>query len=1184
MSSSAIRAGRAFVELFADDSALVRTLRRAEAKVVQFGTNIQSIGRRLTMLGLSASIPFAASMRVFSSFDDQMRTVQAVTGATGAEFDKLTEKAKLLGRTTSFTTAQVASGMVELGRAGFAPDEVDTAIAGMLDLARATGTDLAIATEIAGNTLRRFNLDANEMTRVSDVLTATANLSAQTLVDLGESLKDSGPLASAYGMSLEELCKTLGALANFGIKGSMAGTTMKNIMTRLADPKIQKQFDELGVSVSKMGKMRNVADILSDVGKAVESLPTDKKLAIFKDLFGLRAIAGGAKLTVAEFKRLNDGIDASAGRSRQTAKDMDAGIGGSFRMLWSAIEGVAIAVGEALAPSLQKLTDYFTAATSGLVEYITKNKELIVRSAKIVSIITGIGIGLLALGGMFIGVGKTIGIIATSIASVANIALAGISLISGAVNVLTFIIGGIAIAFTTVVSGLGVVFGGITSALTAALSGLAVIGTTVFSAIAAMVAALVSPIGLVVIALAAVGGAAYLVEQNFSAISNIVAAVFNGIVSAIRNVLTAVYAFLNQFVEFKILFTVVQLAVSGIKILGQTFLWLGQNIAVPVIRSIANIFVWLGRQVVNIGAGIVSSIVSVFSRIAGFIGTVFGGMISIVRNIFTNIVAVSGSVFSTIGQVLSPILTIVSTVFHGAVRMMSGFISVLKNVAGWVGALARSFFVVEAGVQVFSLLSRAVSGLVGLFATAARGIIATLFTIVQNIPAIVAGIVRFFAAVPGFILSAFRAVPQIIGGVFAAAFSIVRNVISGIGNVLSGVVSLMSGMWNGLTGVFSKVFETLGSIVSGFGNFFIGAFANVGTAVNWLREMFGSLCSFATETFGAITAALGRGDIEAAIQVIWASIKLIWVKGSTSLLSTWYWLTETLQTAWANCVFKIAELLTAAWFGVQEFWTETVYTMSTLWVEFSNGVVSAWKTAEQSIAQGIGYIIAKMQGLDPNEMANIISEDYNRQAQQRENEKSNALSSIQQQRDNKMSSLKTEKEGTLNALQSDFERNSENRRTDYDAKIAAQEAELQSAKNAYNEAINNAKNPVKPEGAEEPESLTDRLKAKVEETIKGFKANTDLDSKVSVSGSFSAAAIQSMGYGSSMDRVAKATEKSEKHLEKLVNKNDKPDKQPTKQQDEDEDYDGDDLAVRELKQQTRFLRDISERGLSSKFA
>jgi len=279
----------------------------------------------MATLGLAASTPFAISMKIFSSFDDQMRTVKAVTQATGKEFDMLTEKAKLLGRTTSFTTAQVAAGMVELGRAGFSPKEIDSAIAGMLDLARATGTDLATATEIAGNTLRRFNLDASEMTRMSDVLTATANLSAQTLTDLGESLKDSGPLASAYGMTLEELCKTLGALANFGIKGSMAGTTMKNIMTRLADPNIQAQFKSLGVEVSRLGKMRNVADILSDVGEAVTDLPTDKKLAIFKELFGLRAIAGGAKLTVAEFQRLNEGIDAAAGRARATAKEMDAG-------------------------------------------------------------------------------------------------------------------------------------------------------------------------------------------------------------------------------------------------------------------------------------------------------------------------------------------------------------------------------------------------------------------------------------------------------------------------------------------------------------------------------------------------------------------------------------------------------------------------------------------------------------------------------------------------------------------------------------------------------------------------------------------------------------------------------------------------------------------------------------------
>jgi hypothetical protein len=360
-------------------------------------------------------------------------------------------------------------------------------------------------------------------------------------------------------------------------------------------------------------------------------------------------------------------------------------------------------------------------------------------------------------------------------------------------------------------------------------------------------------------------------------------------------------------------------------------------------------------------------------------------------------------------------------------------------------------------------------------------------------------------------------------------------------------------------------------------------FNNIGTAVDWLRQQFGSLCSFVTETFGAIAAALGRGDIEAAIQVIWASIKLIWVKGATSLLSTWYWVIETLQTAWANCVFKISELLTTAWFGVQQIWTDSVYTMQTAWIQFTNGIKQAWDYVSTAIAQGIGWIMAKMMGLDPNEMAATITEDYNNRTNQRQDTSQSSIDQLAGQRNEKIAALESEKQGTLDILKQDFEKNAGVRNAAYEAKLAAQEQELTSAKATYDEAINRAKNPVIPEGTQ-PESLQDRLQSKVDEVMRGFKTNTDLESKVSVSGSFSAAAIQSMGAGSSIDRVAKATEKSEKHLEKLVNKNDKPEKQSPKKVDESENDNGEDLTVKELKQHTRFLRDISEKGISSKFS
>jgi len=150
-STRGIRAGRAFVELFADDSKLVRGLRRAQRRVKAFGKHISQLGRKLAGIGATLAAPIALSTRVFAGFDDQMRSVQAVLGATGSEFDRLNEKAKELGRTTSYTAAQVAGAMLELGRAGFDPKEIDSAIGSVLALARATGTELPASATIAAD-------------------------------------------------------------------------------------------------------------------------------------------------------------------------------------------------------------------------------------------------------------------------------------------------------------------------------------------------------------------------------------------------------------------------------------------------------------------------------------------------------------------------------------------------------------------------------------------------------------------------------------------------------------------------------------------------------------------------------------------------------------------------------------------------------------------------------------------------------------------------------------------------------------------------------------------------------------------------------------------------------------------------------------------------------------------------
>lgn len=201
-----IRAGAAYVEVTAETSRLQRNLTSAQLQLQSFGRVCTTIGKDLLMLSGSMAIPLVMAAKSFAGFDDSMRLVQAVTQATDDDFKALIVTAQKLGRETSYTAKQVADAMVSLGRMGFAPTEIQSAIADVLNLARATGTDLAEAGDIAANSLRIFGLEAEKMSDVSDILTVTANSSAQTLTDLFEGLKMGGPQAAAAGKYPRNVC------------------------------------------------------------------------------------------------------------------------------------------------------------------------------------------------------------------------------------------------------------------------------------------------------------------------------------------------------------------------------------------------------------------------------------------------------------------------------------------------------------------------------------------------------------------------------------------------------------------------------------------------------------------------------------------------------------------------------------------------------------------------------------------------------------------------------------------------------------------------------------------------------------------------------------------------------------------------------------------------------------------
>jgi TP901 family phage tail tape measure protein len=400
--SGAIRAGRAFVELFADDGPLVRGLRQAEKKLKYFAGNVRAMGQKLLGGALTLAIPVTFALTTFAGFQDQMAEVRAVTQAATGDFQQLYEQAKELGRTTSFTAGEVAGGQAELGRAGFKPDEILKATSAVLDLSRATKTDLPQASQIAADSLRSFRLEAAQMPRVADVLTSTANNSSQGLTDLFEALKTVAPVAADLGATIEDTAAAIGVLANNGIKGTLAGTALKRAYLNLANPDIRKKLQQLtGVSATdSAGNLRPLATVIAEIGAATKSLPNAQRVAIFADLFGDRAVVAASNLATANanFLDLQNTLNSSQGTAARTAKIMDDTFGGSLRRLWSAVEGVAISLGETLAPAARRIADYAGRVALSVSGWIDENKELVQQIAALVAIGAIVGAILIALG------------------------------------------------------------------------------------------------------------------------------------------------------------------------------------------------------------------------------------------------------------------------------------------------------------------------------------------------------------------------------------------------------------------------------------------------------------------------------------------------------------------------------------------------------------------------------------------------------------------------------------------------------------------------------------------------------------------------------------------------------------------------------------------------------------------
>lgn len=308
----------------------------------------------------------SAAVNVGMSFESQMSKVQAISGATGGELQALSEKAKEMGATTKFSATESGQAFEYMAMAGWKTEDMLGGIEGIMNLAAASGEDLAATSDIVTDALTAFGLSASNSGHFADIL-AAASSNANTNVGLmGETFKYVAPVAGALGFSAEDTATAIGLMANAGIKGSQAGTSLRAIMTRLAKPtdEVAAAMSELGLSIiNSDGNMKSLNEITGDLRSSFAGLSEAEKASMAATLGGQEAMSGLLAIVTAsdeDFNKLQSAIygatDELTGYSAaaEMAETMQNNLAGQLTSLRSAAEGLGIEFYESIN---QPLTD-----------------------------------------------------------------------------------------------------------------------------------------------------------------------------------------------------------------------------------------------------------------------------------------------------------------------------------------------------------------------------------------------------------------------------------------------------------------------------------------------------------------------------------------------------------------------------------------------------------------------------------------------------------------------------------------------------------------------------------------------------------------------------------------------------------------------------------------------------------
>lgn len=848
----------------------IRGIDELDRKAQGSHQGLLALSGALAAVGVAGAAAFGAAINAAADFEETLSGVEAVSGATEKQMESLRKKALQLGADTSFSAGEAALAMEELVKAGLSVDDVlNGAADATVALAAAGEVSLPEAATIASNAMNQFNLTAEDMPRVADLIAGAANASAIDVSDFGMAMAQAGATANLVGLDFGDLALSITAMGNAGIKGSDAGTSLKTFLANL-QPVTDAQkaaFDSLGLTIEEnatamnttgnaffdaQGKIKPMTEIAGLLNTALAGMSEQQKMATLEVMFGSDAIRAAAIIAgegAEGFTELGNSMGAV------TAADVAAtrldNFNGSVEQLKGSLETVAIQIGDMFLPKLRDIVDTGTDVVNKFGEMDEDAQKMAV----------GIAGGTVALAGLAGGAGLFIH------------------------------------AAAPVAQGIGSIMGAVSGMTTAVISAIPYLATMK----ASLLTLAANPVFLVIAGIVALVAGLYLAYQRFESVREVVDAVgrwfvrlgqaiwdgllvaFNwitetfvpGVVMAWDMLMAAIQPFIDWFMA-----NVVSTIIAGVELLLAIFERMRQFVEEILIPAMQAAWTLLGPIVENA----LNTVMNVIQFVLDTVWGIIQGFITVAQtawNLFgDNILSAITIAFNYVKLVVETVLGIIRGIFQIFTGIISGdwdkFLEGLKTLWDTVWNGIKDFInliwegiklVIETALDSIVLTITTVWEGIKIFVdTILNGISLIFTTIWDGIKATVEGAINFVRDTIETTINGAKAtwdsvwdgISSKVSAIWDTMKLVVKYAVTEVKMTVEDIINKMQAIWDTVWGAVGTAVETAWNTVKTFVDKIIN---KVQDAINKLAELPGKIGGALNPFDGDVVPFFARGGI-----------------------------------------------------------------------------------------------------------------------------------------------------------------------------------------------------------------------------------------------------------------------------------------------------------------------------------